>query len=337
MTILVVKIKHHSVLTEQLQKAILIANYAIKNRMKLSSANVSHIGLPSAISNQILRKYGKNKKCKHINPKNIKLVVPSQAIKIDGKNIRIVPLKLSLVNDSKYLINKINQIELDNTYAYISFEQPSLPIKEMKNFIGIDLNATSHCAVMAAPNGKVIKLGKQASHIHNKYKILRSNLQKHKLYKKLKQTKNKETNKIKDLNHKISKQIVKFAIHNNCGIKLEKLTGIRNNKKNKKSFRYTLNSWSYYQLGIMIAYKASLAGIPILHIHPAFTSQNCSKCGELGKRNGKKFSCGNCKHSDHADVNAAFNIAKSSALITSKQTELFGNGVTETPIRQFNV
>ena len=60
--ILVVKIKHHADLTEELKKAVLVANYAIKNRSKLSSTNVSHIGLPSAISNQVLRKYGKNKK-----------------------------------------------------------------------------------------------------------------------------------------------------------------------------------------------------------------------------------------------------------------------------------
>ena len=68
-TILVVKIKHNTDLSSELKKAIQVANYAIKNRYKLLSANVSDIGLPSAISNQILRKYGKNKKCKKIKLK----------------------------------------------------------------------------------------------------------------------------------------------------------------------------------------------------------------------------------------------------------------------------
>lgn len=338
MSNLVVKIKHNADLSVELQKAVLIANYAIKNKYKLSSANISSIGLPSAISNQILRKYGKNKKCKRINSDKIKLVAPGQSIKIDGNKIRIVPMKLTLLNESKYTINKVNQIELDKTYAYVCFEQTDQVQLETNKFIGVDLNATSHCAVIAEPiSGKVLKLGKQASHIHNKYKSLRSSLQRQGLYKKLKQTKGKETRKVKDINHKISKQIVDFAKQNKCGIKLEQLTGIRNNKKNSKSFRYTLNSWSYYQLGSMIAYKALLQGIPVLHIRPAYTSQDCSKCGERGKRNGKKFSCGHCKHSDHADVNAAFNVAKSNAIISHIKKEIDMNGTTEVPMRQLNV
>jgi putative transposase len=336
-SILVIKIKHKTNLTKELKKAFLVANYAIKNRYKLSSANVSHIGLPSAISNQVLRKYGKNKKCKSINEKKIKLVAPSQSVKIDGNQIKIVPLKITLTNESKYKITEVYQIELDATYAYVAFSKANENQLDTNKFIGADLNATSHCAVAADPvSGKVIKLGKQAPHIHNKYKALRSSLQKQKLYKKLKETKGKETRKVKDVNHKISKQIVQFAKDNNCGIKLEKLTGIRNNKKNNRTFRYTLNSWSYYQLGVMIAYKALLAGIPVQYIDPAYTSQNCSRCGHLGKRNVKVFRCANCKHTGHADVNASFNIAKSLNLTSATEKKIGGNGDTDTPMRQSN-
>jgi putative transposase len=315
---LVVKIKHNADLTSQLEKAVLVANFAIKNRMKLSSANVSDIGLPSAISNQILRKYGRNKKAKKINPTKIKLVVPNQSIKVDGNSIRIVPLKLTLLNESKYQIVKVNQIELDVTYAYVCFEQTDEPMIDTDRFIGVDLNATSHCAVAACPaNGKVKQLGKQAPYIHSKYKAIRRGLQKYGQLKKLKQTKGKEERKVKDINHKISKQIVQFAKENNCGIKLEKLTGIRNTKKNRKSFRYALHSWSFYQLGSMIAYKALLAGIPLQYIDPAYTSQNCSRCGQLGKRSGKLFECSHCGHTAHADINAAFNIAMSMNVLSS--------------------
>lgn len=193
MSILVIKIKHHIDLTTSLEKAILVANYAIKNRNKLSSKYVSDIGLPSAISNQILRKYGKNKKCKSINSNRIKLVAPAQSVRIDGKSIRIVPLKITLFNESRYIITKVNQIELDNTYAYIAFEQEDKSQIQTENWIGVDLNATSYCAVVANPQtSKVVKLGKQAPEIHKKYKALRSSLQRKKLYKKLKQTKGKE-------------------------------------------------------------------------------------------------------------------------------------------------
>jgi putative transposase len=266
MSVLTIKIKHNTDLSSQLEKAILVAKYAIKNRYKLSSANISNIGLPSAISNQILRKYGKNKKCKKINPNKIKLVAPSQSISITDNIIKIIPLKLSLTNNSKYQIAKINQIELDNTYAYDCFDYIDQSLIQTDEYIGVDLNATGHCAVVATPSGKIVKLGRQAPHIHKTYKHLRSKLQKNKQYKKLKQTKGKETRKVRDINHKISKKIVQIAKQNNCGIKLEKLTNIRKNKKNSKSFRYTLNSWSYYQLGQMIFYKAQLQEIGRAHV-----------------------------------------------------------------------
>ena len=331
MSNLVVKIKHNTDLSDSLSKAVKIANFAIKNRHKLSSANVSDIGLPSAISNQVLRKYGKNKKCKRIKPENIKLVAPSQSIKVNGNNITITPLKLNITIDPKckHIITKVNQIELDHTYAYVCFEANDEPLKEVQNYIGVDLNATSHIAVVGNPQtGKILKLGKKASHIHKKYKALRSDLQKKKLYKKLKETKGKESRIVKDINHKISKAIVEYAKENNAGIKLEDLTGIRKNKKNTKTFRYTLNSWSYYQLGIMIAYKAQLLGIPVQYIDPRNTSKKCSWCENIGNRRGKLFKCGYCNHTDHADVNASFNIALTPGMIICGEKEIAANGYT---------
>lgn len=334
MSNLVVKIKHNTDLTDSLNKAIKIANFAINNRCKLSSANVKDIGLPSAISNQILRKYGKNKKCKRINPEKIKLVAPSQSIKIANNTITITPLKIILINQSKYKVTKINQIELDHTYAYVCFEAEDKPRHEVQNYIGVDLNATAHCAVVGNPKtGKVLKLGRQAPAVHKKYKALRSKLQSKKLYKKLKQSKGKESRIVRDINHKISKKIVEYAKENNSGIKLEDLTNIRKNKKNNKTFRYTLNSWSYYQLGQMICYKAQLQGIPIAYISPAYTSKNCSRCGIEGNRKGKKFKCV-CGHIDHADANASFNIAMREPLIKTIKTEINGYGLTGKPIRQ---
>ncbi len=54
-----------------------------------------------------------------------------------------------------------------------------------------------------------------------------------------------------------------------------------------------------------------LSGITIHTINPAYTSQECSKCGWVSKINRKtqtNFQCTKCDWSGHADVNAARNI-----------------------------
>jgi putative transposase len=315
--ILTYKVKHNQDFSKELFIAKKIANFAIQNRDKLSSKNVAHLGLKSMISNQILRKYGRNWKIKVI--KSVKLTIPAQGIRLEKNILTIISLKLNLPFDKKVI--KINQVEIDNTYAYITTTiLENKPIKT-KNHLGVDLNTTGHCAVIAVKEtGKVYKLGKKAGYTHKKYKQIRKSLQKKGLYGVVKKIKNREQRIVKDLNHKISRFIVDTAVKNKAEIRLEDLKGIRQTTKSRKSFKYALNSWSYFQLGQFIQYKALLAGIPLSFIEPSYTSKCCSICGQVGKRNDKSFKC-SCGHVENADSNAAFNIAFASKNILQLQAE----------------
>ena len=316
--ILTYKVRHHQDFSKQLSQAKQVAKFAIANRDKLSTKYVSHIGLTSSISNQILREYGRNKDCKKIS--RVKLIVPNQSIKFSNNTIEVKCLKLSSPFDKSCL--KINQIEADKEWLYVSVTVPEEPQYNVEGWVGVDRNTTGHCAVVACTKtGKVLKLGKQSQHIHKKYSRIRRKLQRLGKLQKLNTIKRRESNITKDLNHKISRKIVDYAKANQCGIKLEKLEGIRQRTKTAKSFKYSLNSWAYYQLQQFAEYKAQLAGVPVAYIEPAYTSQRCQMCGQLGNRNDKSFKCPHCGYVVHADVNASWNIAGSEQLLVGPKSK----------------
>ena len=120
----------------------------------------------------------------------------------------------------------------------------------------------------------------------------------------------KESRYIRDLNHKISRQLIDLAVQEGVAtIVMEDLKNIRKTAFSLKKADKNLNSWSFYELQSFIDYKARLSGIKVVYINPKYTSQTCNKCKSVEKSNRKrnlyKCSCGN---QVHADLNAARNI-----------------------------
>jgi putative transposase len=221
---------------------------------------------------------------------------------------------------------RINQVELDNTYAYVSVtisEKPEM-IPHQDSLIGVDRNTTGHIVVAAnLSTGQVRMMGKKAMHIHTKFKNIRKKLQQEGKYRKIKRMGNRENRIIKNLNHTISKELVQMAKVQYATLVFEDLSGIRNTKKQNHSFKPFLHSWSFYQLQQFVEYKAKLLGVPVIYVDPAYTSQDCSKCGERGIRLKKEFKCPACGHVNHADVNAAFTIAiRQKTMIARMQTKM---------------
>ncbi|WP_396908286.1 RNA-guided endonuclease InsQ/TnpB family protein [Mycolicibacterium sp.] len=116
-----------------------------------------------------------------------------------------------------------------------------------------------------------------------------------------------------DVNHQISKRIVAEAERTGRGIAVEESTGIRERVRLRKPQRATHSSWAFAQLGEFLTYKAARAGVPIIAVDPAYTSQRCTACDHTDKRNRTsqaRFVCRNCGYTaEHADILGADNIA----------------------------
>lgn len=113
--------------------------------------------------------------------------------------------------------------------------------------------------------------------------------------------------------HAISQRIVAEAKALGVGIALEDLGGIRDRVGPTvgKRFRRRPGDWSSSQLRLFVAYKARLAGIPVVTVDPRHTSRTCSVCGHCEgahRPDQATFRCHHCDHSEHADVNAARNV-----------------------------
>lgn len=307
--ILTYKIKHEKDFSRELSLAKKVAEYGLQHK-SISSKDVKHIGLKSAISNQILKKYSKSKTAKEC--KSVKLTIPNQSIKIQDDKIYVPCLKLSLAIWFQRPFDKINQIEIGKEFAYISVSYPDAePIKTI-NTIGIDRNTTHHTIVASClETGKILKLGKSCNHIHHKYKHMRKSLQKQGKLKRVKAIKNRESRIVRDINHKTTTALMQFAVENNACIVMEDLKEIRKTAKTRKRQRYSLHSWSFYQQKMMIEYKAKKYGVSVHYVAPQYTSQRCSICGhiEQANRKGNLFCCKKCGTVEDSGVNAGFNIA----------------------------
>ncbi len=133
--------------------------------------------LKSVIANQILRKYGRNTKAKKVG--RVKLTIPAQGIRFshEDRTIAVPSLKLEFVYHFRNDFEKINQIELDNEYAYVSVTIREDAMIEPKGYPGVDRSTTGHIAVVGNPStGKILKPGKEAEHTHKKYNNMRKNL-----------------------------------------------------------------------------------------------------------------------------------------------------------------
>jgi IS605 OrfB family transposase len=117
-----------------------------------------------------------------------------------------------------------------------------------------------------------------------------------------------------DFAHRLSTQLVRE--HDFIGIEnlsLDRMTRRRRGSgaAAKRGLNRVLQNAALARLAKHIEYKAELAGVTVVEVPAAYTSQRCHQCGHTCKGNRESqavFHCLSCAWTGNADTNAAVNV-----------------------------
>ncbi len=264
----------------------------------------------------------------YINNQNFKIQdnYISFPVMIDGKSKRI-SVKTKMTDKQKLIlsshrlgtmrivIKNINTLVAQFVYEINEIEK----VNESNNVMGVDLGikcpAVSYCTDGSV---KFYGNGRKNKYMRRHYANLRKWFQKAKKPTVAKRIKNKEQRIMKDIDHKISREIVNTAKkHKAKVIKLERLENIRSTTRTSRKNNPSLHTWSFYRLAQYIEYKAKLAGIEVEYVDPAYTSQKCPQCGNTHHAKDRKYIC-KCGYHTHRDLLGAINICNSTEYIGNR-------------------
>jgi len=224
--------------------------------------------------------------------------------------------------DSHLELLKFQQGESDLVYrngAFYLYATCSIPDEtpiDPEGFLGADMGVKN---ILADSDGTIYS-AKPLLNVRHRHRRLRKKLQSKgtkSAKRRLKHLSGKEQRFAKDVNHCISKQLVKTAKDTQRGIALENLKDIRTRVRFPRRKRDELHSWSFAQLREYIGYKAEYAGVSVVAVDSRYTSQMCSCCGHTSRSNRPNqavFLCVACGFAAHANLNAAINISRRAAV-----------------------
>ena len=300
-----------------------------KNKKNKNSKNVKEVEEIKEVKKLKEVKVSVLKKlCCYINNQNFKIQdnYISFPVMIDGRSKRIL-VKTKMTDRQKLILSSHRlgtmRIVVKNKNTLIAqFVYEINEIKELNesnNVMGVDLGikcpAVGYCTDGSV---KFYGNGRKNKYMRRHYANLRKWFQKSKKPSIVKRIKNKEQRIMKDIDHKISREIVNTAKkHKAKVIKLEQLENIRSTTRTSRKNNPSLHTWSFYRLAQYIEYKAKIAGIEVEYVNPAYTSQRCPKCGSVHHAKDRKYIC-KCGYHTHRDLLGAINICNSTEYIGNR-------------------
>ena len=130
-------------------------------------------------------------------------------------------------------------------------------------------------------------------------------------YKKLRRAKRRMLQKtnaqIRDLNHKITRAFVTWAIETKIAkVYVGNPEGVQR-KKGRRVVNQKLSRWNFGKHLEYLTYKLASVGIELEKISEAYSTQTCPVCGRRHKCSSRNYHC-SCGYSAHRDIHGARNI-----------------------------
>jgi len=263
------------------------------------------------------------KPCCYINNQNFKINGDyiEFPIMVNGKSKRLsVKTKMTDNQKSVFANSKLGTMRIvyknNKIVAQIVYEAVEPAYNSEGNVMGVDLGIK--CPAVSYVSDGSVKFygnGRKNKYMRRHYNCLRKKLQKAKHIDAVKRINDKEQRIMKDIDHKLSHDIVETAVaHNVKTIKLERLANIRSTTRTSRKNTHSLHTWSFYRLTQYIEYKAKLAGIKVEYVNPVYTSQTCPVCGHVHHAKDRNYVC-KCGFHIHRDLLGAMNICNSTEYV----------------------
>jgi putative transposase len=195
--------------------------------------------------------------------------------------------------------------------AEIAYTLPEPERATGEGIIGVDLGVKVPAVVHVIGTGhRFFGNGRQQRAKRRQFYAKRKDLQHHRNRRAVRKSQGKERRWMRDINHKLSHQLVVHAQQQGVGIiRMERLAGIRrrtartsrgakaaNSRKAAKARKNNrlIATWTFHQLASFVAYKAARAGIAVEWVDPAHTSQRCPACFRLNTADERHYVCADC-------------------------------------------
>lgn len=194
--------------------------------------------------------------------------------------------------DSWRKLNSVRLRKEGNKYYIDMFHEYDVPKKSLGKSLGLD---SGYKKLLSDSEGN--HYGNNLLEIYNKLANKKRNSNK---FKKLLIHKKNEINRV----------VNNLPLNDVRLLVIEQLKNVKHKSKLSTKLMNKMQHWSYAQVMRKLYLLSEIKGFEIVEVNAAYTSQTCSKCGNIDKsaRNGEIYQCTTCDMIMDADSNAAINI-----------------------------